>query len=252
MSLWEKLVSFVLDGSAKKDAVLTETKITEPPSTTIGDMQTKPLNEWFDPSVFSGAEFHATRQLRTRLKVLLRDGEVHNDFNQPPPVVTENQWEGIWVPKSKTFRERGNDVDEFPIGSVASDIGPVDPNHYLLFLIAVKTALEKHPQDFNKIAEEIWLISNNPQFVDFVTKHGGVSALTGKVMPRVIDLMEEVSQPIKKSLLDAGLNTISKIDSASDEDLLKLEGLGKVGLGKVRAYCLAYKGRRDIERQAIA
>jgi hypothetical protein len=90
--------------------------------------------------VISGMCFHATHQLRTPLRILQRNGQIlplgtdfPNDFEQ---------WMGIWVPRTKTFRDLGLDIDEIPPSKVASDIGPVNSIEYLPFLIAIREIVE--------------------------------------------------------------------------------------------------------------
>ena len=75
-----------------------------------------------DKDVISGLEFNATMQLRTPLRVLKRHGEIHSDINTELPQIVNEMWEGIWLAKTRTFRELGIDIDEFQESTMASNI----------------------------------------------------------------------------------------------------------------------------------
>lgn len=110
-------------------------------SVKMGELQNTPMPSWMD-DVCNGFKFCATLQLRTPLRVLLRHGELYlkNDGRQPQ--IALEPWEGIWLPKSKTYRELGADIDEPPQGTHASDAGQVIPDDYVPFLIAIRKIIE--------------------------------------------------------------------------------------------------------------
>ena len=48
-----------------------------PAGKTVGELQSEPLSAWGNDDIAKGLRFIATLQLRTPLRVLLRDGEIH-------------------------------------------------------------------------------------------------------------------------------------------------------------------------------
>ena len=76
--------------------------VSEQNSVKMGELQNAPMPSWM-LDVSLGFQFCATLQLRTPLRVLLRHGELYlrNDGGQPH--IAHEPWEGIWLPKTKTF-----------------------------------------------------------------------------------------------------------------------------------------------------
>ena len=81
----------------------------------VGEMQNKPLSAWTDDEIIAGLQFFATLQLRTPLRVLQWHGKLHTDRDTPPPQVAQMEWEGIWLPKTKTWKELGGAVSVPPV-----------------------------------------------------------------------------------------------------------------------------------------
>jgi len=76
--------------------------------------------------------------------------------------------------------------------------------------------------------------------------------LINEVAPNVISSILAISKPIKQSLLEAGFDTVAKIEGTSDANLLKLIGIGNKGLVKLRNYCEVFQGNRYAIRQVIS
>ena len=76
-------------------------------------------------NVAMGSHIVGTVQLRTPLRVLSRHRELHETLSTEPPVIAREQWEGIWVPTTRSFRELGIDIAEPSLSLMASDIGPI-------------------------------------------------------------------------------------------------------------------------------
>jgi hypothetical protein len=132
-----------------------------------------------------GLKFVATMQLRTPLRVLLRHGEVHSDRNRSPAKIANEPWEGIWLIKTKTWKELGGaDIPNFEGSTIASDIGQI-PNdcEYLEFLIVVRTAVEA-PTSIDSRIEKLEQIATENKWQAFVGRHGGLSSLIGKFLRR--------------------------------------------------------------------
>lgn len=149
------------------------------------------LEVWRQNSgLISGLEFMATLQLRTPLRVLCRHGAIHSDPTSPPPPIIHELWEGIWMVKTKTWKELGGaDFPEFRPTEIASDIGPV-PNdgRFLEFLITIRVIAEAaEPVDTraDRLRQELL----RDEWRDFVGRYGsgsidrGVDTIIGRLLP---------------------------------------------------------------------
>lgn len=197
--------------------------------------------------VIEGLEFSATMQLRTPLRVLLKHGELHKDPNISPPSYTKELWEGIWIAKSKSWRELGLDIDELHESLVASEIGPIKVSEYLPFLIAVRTVIERHETIDVKINELHKLLLSD-QWQTFISKHGGKVKLINLLFPCFIDTIPALSNDSIKELRRLALLTANDIEKTSDSELLNIKGIGKAKLNKIRDYCAAVAENRDNQR----
>ena len=100
--------------------------------------------------ILAGLEFSATLQIRTPLNALNHHGELFNGTpNQAPNYAS--QADGIWLPKTKTFKELGIDVEEMEEGKCASDIGHVKAEEYLPFLKSFRRIVESNKSVEQKI-----------------------------------------------------------------------------------------------------
>ena len=181
--------------------------------------------------IISGWHFCATMQLRTPFRVLSRHGEVHEGLTSEPPVIVHEQWEGIWIIKTRSFRELGIDIDE-PSFTMASDVGPVpaDGGDYLAFLKRARMIAEadRPPADRRQALAEML---HDPASADFVDRLGGPEALLDRLFPRFISSIPRVSTATAKALIAAGYRTANEISAASDSDLFAIE---RVGPGTVK------------------
>lgn len=202
---------------------------------TVGELQSEPMSAWGDDDIIRGLKFNATMQLRTPLRVLLRHGEIHTDGTKPPPKIALERWEGIWFPKAKTFKELGIDVPELPPPSThASDVGPIRPDDYLPFLIAVRRIIEAH----DTIEHRIEKLREMPIVADwrvFVSKHGGIDGIIEGFFPKFMNLA-------------TGLDTPNRIAAVSDETLLGIKGIGPAKLKAIRERCACITENRDADR----
>ena len=133
----------------------------------------------------------------------------------------------------KTWRELGADIDEW-VTSQASEIGPILPAKYLLFLIAVRTNLIRMPL--------------STELADFAQKHGGMNELAERFFPHFINCIPRIPGSAKYALSELGLNTPNKLAAASDEIVFSIQGIGPVKLQVIRDYCASIIENRDSER----
>ena len=198
--------------------------------------------------VVKGYRFHATLQLRTPLRVLSRHGQTHSLYGAPPKIAQE-QWEGAWLPITKSFEElvgghgrADEDVQFFRRldsamarpSTVASDVGPVLADSYLPFLVAVRKIVEANDSIENRIVA-LRDMEVPPEWKGFLRKHGGKTGLVDKFFPYFMKLGPR-------------LNTPNRIASASDEALLAIKGVGPAKLAAIRERCASVVIGRDSER----
>jgi hypothetical protein len=93
------------------------------------------------------------------------------------------EWEGVWLPKIKTWKELGGavNVPEFRPSTVASDIGPVDPAEYFPYLLGIHEISEAdRPQHVREAALREFL--SRPDLDRFNRAHGGLDVVVARVL----------------------------------------------------------------------
>ncbi|KAF1687719.1 hypothetical protein B1992_03440 [Pseudoxanthomonas broegbernensis] len=150
-------------------------------------------------------------------------------------------WEGIWLP----------DLGEHFLDSVgmASEIGhiPFDGGDYLAFLIAYRLITEGNESIQEKEAALRALAKGTgPGGTPYRTFHTAKD-LVEDALPRTIHLLP-ASKPVRDALLDAGFNTLAKMDKASDTELLDIKGLGPKSLIAIRAFLATTKADKSALR----
>jgi len=223
--------------------------VSEPTSVTTGELQNAPIPSWM-ADVCKGFEFRATLQLRTPLRVLLRDGELYLKNDGCQPQIAREPWEGVWVTALKTYEEiacgpdstadsieffRRLDAGFAAAGrTVASDVGPILADDYLPFLIAVRRIIEARDTIEHRI-EELLEMPIEAGWQEFVSKHGGIDGIIERFFPKFMNLA-------------AGLDTPNRIAAASDETLLGIKGIGPAKLKAIREHCAGIAENRDADR----
>jgi hypothetical protein len=219
---------------------------------TVGELQNQPLSAWGSDDIIAGLQFSATLQLRTPLRVLLRHGETHVDKRTPPPKITKEAWEGIWITKTKTYRSLGVDIDELPEGACASDAGAVRPSAYLPFLIAVRKIVELDEPVEERI-KKLRAMPIHPEWKEFIAHYGpsyrnrnkGMEWVIERFFPQFIYSVPRLTQGEVEALTRLGLDTPNRITAASDETLLGINGIGRAKLQAIRDYCSGISADRD-------
>jgi hypothetical protein len=210
----------------------------------VSDLQNSPLPNWTDDIVV-GLEFCATLQLRTPLRVLVRNGEIYTKNDGKQPKIAIEQWEGCWIPKLKSFSELG--LKEPLEGTSASDIGQVYPREYLPFLIDVRKIVELN----DTIDNRIYKIFQHPptnEWMFYVNKHGGLESLSKKFFPLFLDTIPKLNNESIERLKELGLDTPNAIAQTHDDILLSVNGIGKAKLKTIRDYCVGITKNRDNKR----
>lgn len=185
--------------------------------------------------VLAGWRFCATMQLRTPFRVLSRHGELHEDLATEPAIIALEQWEGIWLQRTKSFRDLGIDLDEIAT-TMASDIGqvPQDGGDYLPFLLALRKAAESSGTVKERRAATA-AVAREAAYKKFVSAHGGQGKLLDKLFPPFTSTIPRLSSATAKALDQAGLHSPDKIARASDQSLRSIEGVGPATVKTLRA-----------------
>lgn len=202
---------------------------------TINDLQSTPLSG--DDKLIEGYEFCATMQLSTPLRVL----KCHNElFSGPgtPPAIAGERWQGCWLPKIKSFRELGFDIDEAPASTMASDVGqiPSDGGDYLKFLLAIRCIVERQDSVTTRLTD-LKVELRNEKWNSFVKKLGGKKAITNIFFPRFTDTLPGLQNESVDELRKLKLTTPASIEAAPDKKLLAIKGIGPAKLKKIRVAC---------------
>jgi hypothetical protein len=214
--------------------------VSSPIGKTVGEMQSEPISTWGNADIITGLKFCATMKLQTPLRVLKRHGEVHQGVDQPPPLIAREAWEGIWVPKTKTFRELGLDREEPAPTTMASDVGPIptDGGKYLKFLLAVRSLVEADASVLVR-REQLRKELETPQWVEFAAKLGGKQKIIDCFFPPFLAAIARISLGAVAALRERGVVTPSMVATVADADLLAIKGVGPVKLKAIRDACAA-------------
>jgi hypothetical protein len=214
----------------------------------IGGERNLYANMWKgNDDITKALEFSATLQLRTPLRVLLRNGEVHSNLNTNPPEIAQEIWEGIWIPQIKTWSEMGINMDEMPESTMASDIGDVKEEDYLPFLITVRKIVESN----ESIEDRIRMLREYPMIGEWLTcveSHDGIDNIIDELFPRFIKTIPKINHAEASGLISLGLITPNLIAAARDGAILGIKGIGKEKVKALREYCNAVYSNRDNER----
>lgn len=200
----------------------------------------------YDDDITAGWRYSATLQLRTPLVYLEMEGEFSPGPKEPPligpaentlPDGTGFNPYGIWL-RELDYKELG--FDKPPEGSRASHFGSVRSGSeaerdLISFLKSFRYIVETAETLDQKLTEldelsistpanrKVWkkVVTSEPGFPDSFF-YGELCCLPG------------VGVKVAERLYRAGFRTIKEIEAASDQDLLKVEGLGKGLLRKLR------------------
>jgi len=243
-------------------------EFSEPQSVKMGELQNAPMPSWMaDGCVL---KFCATFQLRTPLRVLLRDGEIYSKNDGRQPQIAREMWEGIWLPHStQSYVELACGPDSTPEDielfkrldawsserTVASDAGPVLVKDYLPFLIAIRKIIELDEPIEDRI-DKLRKMPIATGWKVFVDRYGpnhrnenkGMEWVIECFFPRFIKSIPTLSAGMVDELCKLGLDTPNRIAAASDETLLSIKGIGKAKLEAIRAYCDGITNSRDARR----
>ena len=125
-------------------------------------------------------------------------------------------------------------MDELPPSTMASEVGPIptDGGDYLLFLKDFRRVVESNDSIESKIERINKLSDLNPAYSSYI----GDSSFAEKWFGRHISCVPGIGSKTQETLKTAGINNIDDLKKATDEKLLKINGIGPSCLAKIREY----------------
>ena len=195
--------------------------------------------------IVEGLQFHATCQLRTPLAVLKRHGEIYQ--GDEPPTYGEAR-DGIWIPKVKS---EYSFLDESR--TAASDAGQVNGDEYIGYAIGLLTIFESNKLINDKMSEAL-AYSGNDKTLNRIEKgllcchkESNIADVMARYIsdserieyyfdkPNKLILVNGVNKKIASALEESGVSTIKELSSLTENELIKINGIGKVSAKKIIA-----------------
>ena len=193
--------------------------------------------------ILDGVQFAATLHITTPYAVLVHHAEV---FAGPPSKAPTygNQSQGIWVPKTKSWRSLGIDFPELPPSEHATDIGPKHPESYLPFLLDFRRIFEGNDTDELKIAKLRLLATRTEDYASIWKRLETVyQDFPRNLFYRSFLDIPGVGRTTARNLYEAGFRSVEQIQSTEPSELQKVHGVGP-GLAKKMTSNTGQKGCR--------
>lgn len=145
----------------------------------------KPSPELASNAVIYGHQLSATMQMRTPLRVLEQHRRIERCAPSRLPKIATEAWQGIWRPTTRSFKDMGIDLPDFPEGAMASELGPIEASggDLLRFMILAKR-IARCGTDHGEKAELMkgassLLGAGGHDFAAFMKHWGGPAAVLG-------------------------------------------------------------------------
>ena len=177
--------------------------------------------------LISGWQFMATLQLRTPLAVLKWHGQKHSGPPSQLPAVCDPA-HGCWVVQTRSWSElTGLNLPDQGEPAVASMLGPIKPSEYVPFLIAFRQIVESNVPVSEKLIQLEKLPTQSKLFNRLWARHQEyISDFPQSFFWQILSELPGIGHKTGKALYDAGYYTVSSIASATESELIKIEGVG--------------------------
>lgn len=176
--------------------------------------------------IIDRVEFIATLHLTTPYSVLIHHGEAFVGPSSKAPQYGD-QSQGIWVPKTKSWRSLGIDLPELPPSQYATDIGPQRSEAYLPFLLDFRRIIESDRNDEVKVQELRALAAKTPEYSEFWKRHAGLHEdFPLNLFYRSFLNLPGVDRKTARALYNEGFRSVEQIQRAKPSDIQKIHGVG--------------------------
>ncbi|MDF2461774.1 MAG: hypothetical protein K0Q43_9 [Ramlibacter sp.] len=175
--------------------------------------------------ILDGLRFNATLKVTTPLAVLRRHGE---RFDGPPSQAPAygDMSQGIWMAQTTTWKSMGIDLPEFgAVSTHASDVGPVNPDDYLPFLIEFRTIFESEATDEIKLEQLAELGKKEPYRAHWKTLRANRDFPLSLFFYPLCKL-DGVGRVTARSLYEAGFRSKSQVLASTPQELSTVRGIG--------------------------
>ena len=197
--------------------------------------------------VLKGYEYSAAMCLNTPLEGLIHHKELRKFPVKKLPLYCDERY-GIWLPKTKSWAElnrnpafqgKAEQIDEnIPQKMIWSDVGEIteDGANYIHFLKEFRNIVESDKSPDHKMEQITALGIGNKEYQQFIDIH----------FEKNTDWMEEylgyesflgidgIGTKVAKSLYEAGYTSKHVVMQANDKELLKIKGVGKAKVCKIK------------------
>lgn len=195
--------------------------------------------------IIEGMQFHATCQLRTPIDVFKKHGEVFKGDGIPPTYGSPR--DGVWVPKlldsTYDFLDKG--------ATTASDAGPVDADEYVAYAIGLLSIFESDMTIDDKMAQALAYAGSNDskkRIENGILRFHGEKNIADVMSlyisksecfkfyfdkPNKLTLVDGVNRKVATALEIAGVNTLRALSGMNENDLININGIGKVSAQKI-------------------
>ncbi|WP_282166385.1 helix-hairpin-helix domain-containing protein [Shewanella japonica] len=194
-----------------------------------------------------GMQFHVTCQLCTPLAVFKMHGEVYIGEGFPPTYGSPQ--DGVWTPKLDSEYDFLAESR-----TCSSDAGPVIAEEYIDYAIGLLSIFESDKTISEKMTEAISYAENSESkrqiergiltcyressiadvMARYITESERFEYYLDK--PRKLTLVNGVNNKIESALEGASIQTIKELSCLTEDDLLKIKGIGKVSAQKIIAH----------------
>lgn len=189
--------------------------------------------------IIEGMQFSATLQIRTPLSVLRHHGEIFHGSPSNAPVYG-SQADGIWVFRTKTFKELGIDMGEMSESTHASDIGPVLPSHYLPFLIQFRSIAESSSSPDQQMLALLELPKQSARFSEIWQKLcTSYNDFPSSFFYYPFTSLPGIGRKLARNLYAAGFRSTEEIINSSMAQLTAVPGLGSATAAKLTTVATA-------------
>lgn len=186
--------------------------------------------------IIKGYEFFATLKITTPSYVLNHHGEILKSIpNETPQYGTFS--EGIWLPKTVSWKSLGLDIEEMPEGESASDVGPINSKEYLPFLKKFREIVESNDTVDFKIKTILTLCNSDKRYKAFCQRlNDHYDEFPESFFYQKLAIIPGIGKKASKHLFYAGYKTIDDLKNCSESELSSVSGIGTITIKNIKEF----------------